>query len=196
MRLPLASILLVILISSCRETKSFEDLTVVTEILEDGDTLTEAPEKFTQEDQENIQRLIGLTLTDQFKEDIDLGIVDSLSRKYKYVQVDLNDDSNKEILVGLTGPYFCGSGGCTFLLFSHHGDIITQFSVTRMPVYLDTEKSNGWNNLIVYSGGDNRLVKFDGNSYPSNPSTLDAYSGDLNLLKKLMDWDSLETFSY
>lgn len=196
MRLPLASILLVILISSCRETKSFEDLTVVTEILEEGDTLTEAPEKFTQEDQENIQRLIGLTLTDQFKEDIDLGIVDSLSRKYKYVQVDLNDDSNKEILVGLTGPYFCGSGGCTFLLLSHHGDIITQFSVTRMPVYLDTEKSNGWNNLIVYSGGDNRLVKFDGNSYPSNPSTLDAYSGDLDLLKKLMDWDSLETFSY
>lgn len=196
MRLPLASILLILLISSCRETKSFEDLTVVTEILEEGDTLSEVPEKFTQEDQENIQRLIGLTLKDQYNEDIELGIVDSLSRKYKYVQLDLNDDSNKEILIGLTGPYFCGSGGCTFLLLNYHGDIITQFSVVRMPVYLDTEKSNGWNNLIVYSGGENRHVKFDGNTYPSNPSTQEIFTGDLEKLEKIMDWDSLETFSY
>ena len=77
------------------------------------------------------QRLIGFTLMDQFKEDIDLGIVDSLSRKYKFVQVDLNDDSNREIWVGLTGPDICRSGGCTFLLLSHHGDIIPQFSVSK-----------------------------------------------------------------
>lgn len=197
MRLPLASFLLgLLIISSCRETKSFEDLESFTEILEEKDTLSKPSEKFTQEDQENIQRLIGLTLKDQYKEDIELGIVDSLSRKYKYVQVDINEDSNKEILVGLTGPYFCGSGGCTFLLLNYHGDIITQFSVVRMPVYLDTEKSNGWNNLIVFSGGENRLVKFDGNSYPSNPSTQEIFSGDLEKLEKLMDWESLETFSF
>lgn len=197
MRLPLLPILLVIFsISSCRETKSLEDLKVVTEILEEGDTISESEKKYTQNDQENVQRLIGLTLLDQFKEDIDIGIIDSLSRKYKYVQVDLNEDSRKEILVGLTGPYFCGSGGCTFLLLSNHGDIITQFSVVRMPVYLDTESMKGWRNLIVYSGGDNRVVKFDGTSYPSNPSTLETFSGDLEKLEKIMDWESLQTFTY
>jgi hypothetical protein len=35
---------------------------------------------------------------------------------------------------------------------------------------IDTDKSSGWKNLFIKSGGKNRIVKFDGKKYPSNPS--------------------------
>ncbi|GMQ25295.1 hypothetical protein Aoki45_19770 [Algoriphagus sp. oki45] len=151
---------------------------------------------FTPEDQSNIQRLIQLTLLDQFKEDLALGLIDSLSRTYKYNQVDLNGDGDQEILVGMTGPFFCGSGGCTVLLLTSHGDVITRFSVVKYPAYLDDESSNGWKNLILYSGGANRVAQFDGTSYPANPSTLTTYSKSIDQLTKLLDWENLKMYSY
>lgn len=196
MNRPIISFLLIFLfLSACRETKSLEDLQSITEILEE-DTLSPSPKPYTQDDQENIQRLIRLTLLDSYKEDIELGIVDSLSRRYNYVQVDLNNDTKKEILVGLIGPYFCGSGGCTVLLLTNHGDIITQFSVVKYPINIDTESTNGWSNLILHSGGEDRIVKFDGTSYPANPSTLEVYSGNMEDLEILLDWDIQEIYTF
>ena len=160
-----------------------------------SDTIA-ATESFTQNDQENITRLIRFTLTDLFKEDIEKGFLDSLSRQFKYSQVDLNEDGSLEILVGLTGPYFCGSGGCTVLLLTNHGDMITRFSVVKYPAYLGQESSNGWKNLILFSGGKNRTVQYNGTTYPSNPSTLEVYSGNVDNLFKVLDWENLEGFNF
>lgn len=196
MNRPVISLLVIfLLIISCRETKSLEELESVAEILS-KDSVKVPPKPYTQDDQENIRRLIELTLLDAFKEDIELGIVDSLSRQYNYVQVDLNRDTKNEILVGLIGPYFCGSGGCTVLLLTNHGDIITQFSVVKYPINLDTESTNGWNNLILHSGGEDRIVKFDGISYPANPSMQEVYSGNIENLEILLDWDLQPTYNY
>ncbi|MEN2280516.1 hypothetical protein AAGF08_00160 [Algoriphagus sp. SE2] len=159
-------------------------------------TPTTSSSQFTQDDQGNIRKLIGLTLNDVFKEDMEKVILDSADRKYMYDQIDLNADGNKEILVGLAGPYFCGSGGCTLLLLTNHGDVITRFSVVKYPVFIDQESTNGWKNLILFSGSENRIVSFDEQNYPSNPSTLEVYSSSVEGLNKLLDWDKNRIFEF
>jgi len=52
------------------------------------------------------------------------------------------------------------------------GNVITQFSVSGNPVVIDTNKTNGWKDLFIYSGSKYRIVKFNGKTYPSNPSIL------------------------
>lgn len=118
--------------------------------------------------------LVRLTLQDKLKADLDKNIVDSLSRKFIFFEYDLNDDGNKEILVGLIGPYFCGSGGCSPYLLDNQGNVITHFSVSDYPIVIDNNKTNGWKDLFIRSNGKDRIVKFDGKKYPSNPSTLPA----------------------
>ena len=143
----------------------------------------------------NTVRLIQLTLQDMHKEDISKNLIDSFSRQFKFSEYDLNNDGKKEILVGLTGPYFCGSGGCTIYLLTYQGDVITKFSVVRYPVYVDTTSTKGWKDLILYSGGENRCVKWNGRTYPSNPSTLPKAKGK-TLQTKLLDWERLKSFNF
>lgn len=114
--------------------------------------------------------LVRLTLKDKFKADLDKNLVDSLSRKFAFFSYDLNDDGKKEILVALTGPYFCGSGGCSPLILDHQGETITQFSVSEYPIVVDNAKTKGWKDLFIYSAGAYHILKFDGRKYPSNPS--------------------------
>jgi hypothetical protein len=119
--------------------------------------------------------LVRLTLKNLFKEDLEKKLIDETSRKFIFFEYDLNDDGKKEILVGLTGSYFCGSGGCTQYILDNQGHVISKFTVANTPVIIDTHKSNGWKDLIIYSGGKNRLVKFNGEKYPSNPSVQDEF---------------------
>ncbi|MBY5951557.1 hypothetical protein OU792_17755 [Algoriphagus sp. NF] len=180
----------------CKSSSSVEEISSEISAIQVISDTTREESPYSQNDQENIKRLIQKTLTDIFKEDLEKGFLDSLSRQFKYSQVDLNEDGNLEILVGLTGPYFCGSGGCTVLLLTSHGDVITRFSVVKYPAYVDSETTNGWRNLIMYSGGENRVVKFEGETYPSNPSTLPVFEGDVDNLKELLDWENQEAFTY
>lgn len=116
--------------------------------------------------------LIRLTLNDLYKDDLAKNFIDDNSKKFIFFEYDLNEDEKKEILVGLTGGYFCGTGGCTQLLLDDRGNVITQFSVSGNPVVIDTNKTNGWKVLFIYSGGKYRIVKYNGKTYPFNPSTL------------------------
>nr|WP_315141787.1 hypothetical protein [uncultured Flavobacterium sp.] len=116
--------------------------------------------------------LIRLTLKDLYKDDLAKNFIDDNSKKFIFFEYDLNEDGKKEILVGLTGGYFCGTGGCTQLLLDDQGNVITQFSVSGNPVVIDTNKTNGWKDLFIYSGSKYRIVKFNGKTYPSNPSIL------------------------
>jgi hypothetical protein len=116
--------------------------------------------------------LVRLTLNNRYKEDLKKNFINDFGKKFIFFEYDLNEDGKNEILVGLRGPYFCGSGGCTQLLLDYQGKIITTFSVSGNPVIIDTNKTKGWKDLFIWSGGKNRIVKFDGKTYPSNPSTL------------------------
>jgi hypothetical protein len=141
----------------------------LTDTIPGGQYLADASSKQTAD-------LVRLTLQAELKADLDRGLIDSISRKFVFFEYDLNDDGKKEIFVGLFGTYFCGSGGCTQYLLDNQGNIITVFSVAGNPVVIDNNKTNGWKDLFIYSGKKDRIVKFDGKKYPSNPSTLPALS--------------------
>jgi hypothetical protein len=124
-----------------------------------------------------------------FKDDITKGILPAESRKFILSQFDLNSDGKKEIFLGLTGPYFCGSGGCNILLLQNYGKLITQFTVTQYPVLISASKTQEWSDLILFSRSKFRLVKFDGTRYPSNPSIQPLFTGKPSEdLPKLLDW--------
>ncbi len=116
--------------------------------------------------------LVRDRLTQLHAEDLKINVVDSLSRKFIFFEFDLNGDGSKEIFVGLTGPYFCGSGGCTQFLLNAKGEVISKFTVSDYPVVVSTERTNGWFDLYMQSAGDFRILKFDGKTYPGNPSIL------------------------
>lgn len=114
--------------------------------------------------------LVRTALQTKFKDDLGKNLIDSFSRKFAFFSYDLNDDGKKEVLVALTGPYFCGSGGCSPLILDDKGKVITQFSVSEYPIVVNTVKTKGWKDLYIYSAGKFHIIKFDGKKYPSNPS--------------------------
>jgi hypothetical protein len=114
--------------------------------------------------------LVRKTLQEKMKADLEKNLLDSSQRKFMFFEYDLNDDGQKEVFVGLVGSYFCGSGGCSPYLLDSQGNVITHFSVSDYPIIVDNNKTAGYKDLFIYSGGKYRVVKYDGKKYPSNPS--------------------------
>lgn len=114
-------------------------------------------------------------LTENLLKD-DLKLMTDTDRKFQYEEVDLNGDGKNEYLVGLESPYFCGTGGCTFYLLNNDGSVITIFSVSETPFIALFSKTNGWRDLLVRSNGAMRLLKFDGKTYPPNPSVAPKFT--------------------
>lgn len=140
--------------------------------------------------------LVRLTLQSKFKADLEKNSIDSISRKFIFFEYDLNNDSKKEIFVGLTGSYFCGSGGCTFYILDNQGNELSSFTVSDYPIVIDTKATNGWNDLLIQSNGKFHIVKYNGKKYPSNPSVqpvLKTIPGDdlpraLNFINEPYPW--------
>ncbi|ATP57142.1 hypothetical protein CPT03_11995 [Pedobacter ginsengisoli] len=124
---------------------------------------------------ENTVNLVKQVLNVMFKDDVSKNLIEEKSRKFKFFEYDLNDDQKKEILVGLSGSYFCGSGGCTILLLDSQGKLINKFTVTEAPVLITPTTTSGWKDLILHSNGNDHLVKYNGKTYPSNPSVQPVY---------------------
>ena len=91
-------------------------------------------------------------------------------RVFSYDMADLDGDDYNEILVAIPSNYFCGSGGCTWLLLASDFSIITKGSVSDFPFYISRDSTNGWPDLLVPSDGKYHVLKFDGTSYPGNPT--------------------------
>ncbi len=100
-------------------------------------------------------------------------------RKFKYHAVDLNKDGKNEYLVALYTPPYCGTGGCSAYLLNADGSMHSRFTVVDFPIYVASSVTDGWSDMIMYSGRENRLVKHKGGKYPSNPSVQPAYKGTM-----------------
>jgi hypothetical protein len=91
---------------------------------------------------------------------------------------DLNDDGTPEAIAYVAGPMVCGTGGCPVLVFTPAADgyrLVSRITVVQPPVRLTPRSSQGWRNLVVGVGGGgmaagNAELKFDGTSYPTNPT--------------------------
>jgi len=102
---------------------------------------------------------------------------------HQTARIDLNGDGLQDALVLLENPmYYCGTGGCTMLVFkgTKSGfEFVSRSSLIRGPVLVSEAKTHGWRDLIVeVSGGGiapkKVALKYTGSKYPLNPSTLPA----------------------
>lgn len=147
----------------------------------------------------NSNKEIASKISDYLKNILkdDLKLMTKDQRKFQYEEVDLNDDGVKEYLVGFKNSYFCGSGGCTFYLLNNNGSVITIFTVADTPfIAMANSKSNGWKDLLVKSNGDLRHLKFNGKTYPSNPSVAPIFKETPNDDAHRLLWDKLPIPSF
>ena len=106
-----------------------------------------------------------------------------LKDRFVAALTDLNGDGSPEGIVYLTSNVWCGTGGCTMLILEQNGDswrLLTEVSITRPPIRVLRTKSNGWRNVGVWVQGGGiqpgyeAQLRFDGKTYPTNPSTAPA----------------------
>jgi len=94
--------------------------------------------------------------------------------KFREAMIDLNGDGIADAIVLLQGSKWCGSGGCTMLVFKGTKDgfaFVSGSTITHEPIRVLASKTSGWSDLIVYSKGrGNVLMRFEGKGYPLNPS--------------------------
>ncbi|MCK5781159.1 MAG: hypothetical protein KAH10_01080 [Flavobacteriales bacterium] len=121
-------------------------------------------------DDELAKNISNYLLNDILKDDI--SSMAQLDRKFQFFKIDLNDDGKDEIFVRFMSPYFCGTGGCTFLLLDYQLKLITRFSVTRAPIFVERTKVNKWSILLVKDNGVFKELSYANGTYPDNPSLL------------------------
>ena len=99
--------------------------------------------------------------------------------RYHARPVDLNGDGRDEVVVHVVSPMYCGTGGCPTIVFTpQDGGLreVSSISITRPPIVAAEAKSNGWRDLVVHVSGGGIIpgyearLRFDGRSYPLNPS--------------------------
>lgn len=103
---------------------------------------------------------------------------ESKAPSYRYAFADLNGDGIDDAVVLITDNQYCGSGGCSFVIFQGVGGgfkVISSSTITREPILLLPEKKKGWHTLSVFVAGGGAkpgqvMMRFDGKEYPSNPS--------------------------
>lgn len=114
---------------------------------------------------------------------------------YKHAFADLNDDGLDDAVVLITDNQYCGSGGCSFVIFqgvSGGFKVVSSSTITREPILLLPEKKKGWHTLSVFvAGGGTKsgqvMMRFNGKSYPGNPSMQPkAKKNNLNGAKSLV----------
>ncbi len=103
---------------------------------------------------------------------------DSLPSSYAHRFVALSGKENWQAIVYLTGPGWCGTGGCTLLILTEESSsykVISHIPAIRPPIRQLQSRSHGWHDLAVwragggYRGHEERL-SFDGESYWWNSS--------------------------
>ncbi|WP_394128383.1 COG3650 family protein [Vibrio hepatarius] len=101
---------------------------------------------------------------------------DPTGTRYRWLSYDLNGDGNKELITQLD---WCGSGGCTLLIFENHQNswrFNSRITLVSTPINLGVSTNEGWQDMVFFvSGGgavpNQHILKFDGQQYPLNPST-------------------------
>ncbi|MCV9931094.1 hypothetical protein OIU80_02265 [Flavobacterium sp. LS1R47] len=109
----------------------------------------------------------------------DLAAMTKEDRFFYYDAFDLNNDEKDEYIVGLSSPYFCGTGGCSGFILKNDGSLLNKFTVTDFPIFVGTGTSEKFRDLIVSSKGILYNVKMKNGKYPSNPSVQEKWKGDV-----------------
>lgn len=111
--------------------------------------------------------------------------------RYEHAFVRLNGNTGPaDVLVYLTGPAWCGSGGCTALVLAPDRAsyrVVTRITIVRAPIRVLSTSTNGWRDLGVWVEGGGiqpgyeARLPFNGKTYPSNPSVPPAQPAGKNV---------------
>lgn len=172
------SYILLLLITSCQQSNESEkdNRGRQSHTNTDSVTISDAFDKlrYNEEDTAQISSWLASSILKE-----DLSFLKSDQRRYQLDAYDLNKDGNMEYFIGFSNDYFCGSGGCTYYLVNHTGEVLSLFSVSRAPFYVLPSTTNGWYDLVINSNSGMRKLTFDGKSYPANPSILPAFDDSI-----------------
>ncbi len=113
-------------------------------------------------------------------------VKDNHLTRYSVASVDLNGDNRPEALIyamstsaGGKQSDLCGSGGCDLYVLSLTPTgyrQISDISITRPPIRVLPTATHGWRDLGVTVAGGGVIkgyearLRFDGRSYPTNPT--------------------------
>ncbi|MBD1845948.1 hypothetical protein H6F89_21550 [Cyanobacteria bacterium FACHB-63] len=97
--------------------------------------------------------------------------------RYLYNNIDLDGDRRSEVVVYITSD--CGSGGCPMLILQATGNgyrTVSRHTLVNNPIVISNTRTNGWRDIVLYVAGGGakpsyHILKFEGSTYPSNPST-------------------------
>lgn len=106
------------------------------------------------------------------------GATPDASHRFFADYIDLNGDGTQDALVVFNSSDWCGTGGCTMLVFQGQNKtfrLVSESSLVNPPLTVSETKTKGWRDLIVdVSGGGAApkkvALKYDGKKYPDNPS--------------------------
>lgn len=138
-------------------------------------------------------------LQEKYLTEEDLRAIEKDQRTFQLNTIDLNGDGKNEVLVNFVSSYFCGTGGCTVLLLDEQLELITEFTVTRTPFYVERTNTNGWREILIRSGGKWRKLTYQSGSYPSNPSLVEATGGAPSESAEILfdnEQDEITTYSF
>ena len=116
--------------------------------------------------------------------------------KYAYSLVDLNKDGRLDAVVLMQGQKWCGTGGCTMVVFAGTNDgfkLISRSTIANQPIVALTHVRHGWRTLVVEAKGRGPvLMSFDGKRYPLNPSVQRKASPKWTLDAQVLTFTSSE----
>ncbi|MGA9270356.1 MAG: hypothetical protein WBV45_07020 [Lutimonas sp.] len=184
LQLTLLTLFIAVVSISCQPEKKKEldlDAPVISDAPSSQEQEVYAPQSTNEQTAANLQNFLKNYTASDYEN------LTENDKRFQFYEVDLNDDGNKEIFVRFMGPYFCGTGGCTFLLLDKYAEIITRFTVTRAPIFIEQRKRNGWSLLLVKDSAVFKELVYENGSYPNNPSVLpkapyDAPSGHAEVM--------------
>lgn len=98
--------------------------------------------------------------------------------RYSAAFVDLAGHGKQEVIVYVSGEMWCGSGGCHTLILAPKGSsyrVVTETTITWLPVRVLKSTSHGWRNIGVHVAGGGvdgheAELRFDGTTYSSSPT--------------------------
>ncbi len=98
--------------------------------------------------------------------------------EFRHALVDLDEDGTEDAIVLITSRAWCGSGGCTMLVFRGTPDgfeWVSSSTITNEPIRVLLDRAHGWHSLAVRVRGGgisprDAIMPFDGRRYPPNPS--------------------------